>query len=200
MFDEISSGFRMNTGGAHLLLGVEPDMAVFSKAMGNGYPIAAIIGKGDVMDATQSTFISSTMWTERVGSTAALATIKKFRDQNAGEHLTAIGRAAQEGWARLAEKHGLKIEIGGIEPTSHFGFENEHVHECRAYFVQLMLDQGYLAGTLLYAMLAHTQDHVEKYLTAVDSAFGEIADALAKGDIKDRMRGGPAGVGFKRLA
>ena len=79
IFDEISSGFRLNTGGAHLIFNVNPDIAVFSKALGNGYPIAAIIGKANVMEAAQSSFISSTMWTERIGSTAALVTIKKYK-------------------------------------------------------------------------------------------------------------------------
>ena len=57
--DEISAGFRMNTGGAHLVLGLKPDIAVFSKAIGNGYPIAAVIGKTDIMQSAQKTFISS---------------------------------------------------------------------------------------------------------------------------------------------
>ena len=75
--DEITVGFRLNNGGAHLLYDLEPDVAVFAKGMSNGFPMAAIIGKGDVMEVVQDTFISSTYWTERVGPTAALATDKK---------------------------------------------------------------------------------------------------------------------------
>ena len=77
VIDEISAAFRMNTGGAHLNLGITPDIAVFSKALGNGYPIGAIIGITKVMDIVQDTFISSTYWTERIGPSAALACIKK---------------------------------------------------------------------------------------------------------------------------
>src|SRR5205823_11104627 len=90
--DEISAGFRLNTGGAHLLFGLEPDIAVFSKAIGNGYPMAAIIGKSDVMEAAQRTFISSTYWTERIGPTAALATIRKHRAHDVASHLIRIGK------------------------------------------------------------------------------------------------------------
>ena len=114
----------MNTGGAHLVLGIEPDIAVFSKALGNGYPIAAIIGKPEIMDAAQKTFISSTNWTERTGFVAAIATIKKHKRLNVGNHLMKIGKMVQEGWKMLSEKHGIPIHIGGIPPLSHFAFEH----------------------------------------------------------------------------
>ncbi|MGH9345269.1 MAG: aminotransferase class III-fold pyridoxal phosphate-dependent enzyme, partial [Terriglobia bacterium] len=79
IFDEVTAGFRLNTGGAHLRYGVTPDIAVFAKAISNGYPMAAVIGKGSVMQAAQESFISSTYWTERIGPAAALATIRKHR-------------------------------------------------------------------------------------------------------------------------
>jgi len=200
VIDEISSGFRMNSGGAHMVLGLEPDIAVFSKGIGNGYPIGAIIGKGSVMQAAQHTFISSTMWTERIGPTAALATIKKHRDVNAGKHLTAVGRQVQEGWARLAEKNGLNIHIIGIPPLSHFTFENHSVQATKALFVQLMLEKGFLASTLFYAMYVHQSSHVKGYLRAVDEAFAEISEANRTGEIEKRLKGRPASSGFKRLA
>ncbi|MBT6227381.1 MAG: aminotransferase class III-fold pyridoxal phosphate-dependent enzyme, partial [Candidatus Scalindua sp.] len=109
IMDEISAGFRMNSGGSHLKFGVFPDIAVFSKALGNGYPIAAIIGKEEVMDAAQNTFISSTMWTERTGLAAALATINKHRSVDAGKHLMQIGTQIQDGWRGSASKNGLNI-------------------------------------------------------------------------------------------
>ena len=101
VMDEISAGFRMNTGGAHLVLHpVTPDMAVFSKALGNGYPIAAIIGTTSVMQAAQSTFISSTNWTERVGPAAAVAVIKKYRALDVSRRLVALGERVQAGMDR----------------------------------------------------------------------------------------------------
>lgn len=199
LIDEISAGFRMNSGGAHLILGVRPDMAVFSKAIGNGYPIAAIIGVGKVMEAAQSTFISSTNWTERIGPTAAIATIKKHRQVDAGKHLMAMGEMVQEGWKRLSAKNGLKIDIGGIPPLSHFVFQYENGLAMKALFVQMMLEKDFLASNLFYAMVAHQEEHVESYLKTVDSVFFEIARLNQKGDLEKHLKGKPATSGFKRL-
>jgi glutamate-1-semialdehyde 2,1-aminomutase len=199
IFDEISAGFRMNTGGAHLVFGVIPDVAVFSKALGNGYPIAAIIGIGKVMDAAQKTFISSTMWSERIGPVAAIATIKKHRKVDAGSHLMMIGKKIQEGWRCLSSKHGLKIDIGGIPPLSHFSFEYDDALTMKALFVQLMLERGFLSSNLFYAMYAHQNEHVEKHLQAVDDVFAEISEAHQAGNIEKRLKGLPASAGFKRL-
>ncbi len=197
--DEISAGFRMNHGGAHLLSGITPDIAVFSKALGNGYPIAAIIGKDRFMDITQKTFISSTMWTERIGPTAALATIKKHRAVNASRHLVATGKQIQEGWINLAFKHGLNVHVGGIPPISHFSFEYNNHLAMKAFFVQEMLKRGFLASTLFYSMYAHQQHHVEDYLQAVDEVFGLIAESTLHGGIENLLRGAPSCAGFKRL-
>ena len=81
IFDEITSGFRMNCGGVHMHLGVMPDLAIFGKALANGYPISAVIGKKNIMESAQDTFISSTFWSERIGYTAALSNIKKFEEK-----------------------------------------------------------------------------------------------------------------------
>ena len=199
IIDEISAGFRMNSGGAHLLLGVTPDIAVFSKAMGNGFPIAAVIGKGEIMNAAQNTFISSTMWSERTGPAAALATINKHKRLNAGEHLMTIGKMVQEGWRKLSSQNGLNINIGGIPPLSHFSFEYENAMAMKALFVQLMLEKGFLASTLFYAMYAHKTQHVEHYLNAVAEVFAEIYQANKTGSLEKRLKGLPATAGFKRL-
>ena len=200
IFDEISAGFRMNTAGAHMVLACTPDMAVFSKAMGNGYPIGAIIGKSAIMEAAQNTFISSTMWTERIGPTAAIATIKKHRAVDAGSHLMMIGNFIQDGWRALALKNGLVIDVGGIPPLSHFIFRYANNLAMKALFVQFMLERNFLASTLFYAMYAHQAEHVEKYLTAVDEAFTTISELNHTGNIEKSLKGLPANTGFKRLA
>ena len=199
VIDEISAGFRMNSGGAHLLLGIVPDIAVFSKALGNGYPIAAVIGIGKLMDAAQSTFISSTNWTERIGPAAAIAMINKHRKVDAGAHLMAIGNLVQEGWRVLGEKNCLPVSIGGIPPLSHFSFSGEAPLAMKSFFVQLMLEKGFLASTLFYAMYAHTNSHVDSYLKAVDESFGEISETCRAGNLEQKLKGKPATEGFKRL-
>lgn len=199
VYDEISAAFRMNSGGSHMVLGTTPDMAVFSKALGNGYPIAAIIGKEDVMEAAQKTFISSTYWTERIGPAAALATIGKHREVDAGRHLMHIGSLVQAGWKRLAEKYGFKIDVGGIFPLSHFVFRDDNGLELKAFFVQEMLKKGFLASTSFYSMYAHGDVHVEKYLQSADLVFERMAGVRAQGCLNSLLRGKPAVAGFHRL-
>lgn len=199
VIDEISAGFRMNSGGAHLKLSVEPDIAVFSKALGNGYPIAAIIGKAEVMSAAQSSFISSTNWTERVGPAAAIATVRKHHSLNVGEHLMEIGTMIQEGWKKLSEKHDLPIHVSGIPPLSHFMFIDKDDLILKALYVQWMLGRGFLASTSFYSMYAHRKEHVEAYLSAADEVFALISSARTSGDPRRELLGQPAVAGFKRL-
>jgi len=200
IMDEISSGFRLTTGGAHLVLGnITPDIAVFSKALGNGYPIAAVIGTTAVMEAAQTSFISSTNWSERVGPTAAIATIKKYLNEQVAGHLISLGQKVQQGWSEIAQKYGISIHVGGMKPMSHFSFEGEQDNALKAYFIQLMLEQGFLASNLYYAMYAHTDENVQAYLNAMDGAFAGLADALEKGDLREKLDGQAAQSGFKRL-
>ncbi|EHJ45963.1 Glutamate-1-semialdehyde 2,1-aminomutase (plasmid) [Solidesulfovibrio carbinoliphilus subsp. oakridgensis] len=200
VFDEISIGFRLTTGGAHLVVGgVSPDMAVFSKALGNGYPMAAILGREAVMRSTQKTFISSTYWTERIGPSAALAVIDKFERLDVPAHLARIGSLVQRGWREAALAHGLDIQVGGLPPMGHFSFGHAQAQAMKACFIQHMLEEGYLASNLFYAMWPHTEAHVAGYLEAVDKAFAETARVLARGDFEAVLRGRPAQTGFTRL-
>lgn len=200
IFDEISSGLRLTVGGAHKVLSdVRPDIAVFAKALGNGYPVAAVIGRGEVMQAAQRTFISSTFWTDRVGPAAALATLAKFEALSAHEHLMAIGSAIQEGWRDIGARHKLELDVGGIPPLAHFSFPSPLVSQQKALFIQLMLEKGFLASTICYAMLAHTAGDVEAYLAAADEAVGAVAQARADGRLDELIQGKPAGTGFSRL-
>ena len=121
IFDEVSSGFRINSGGAHLVLGVTPDIAVFAKAISNGYPMGVVMGNKKVMSSAEDTFISSTYWTDRIGPSAAIATIEKHRREKVGEHLVKIGTAVQEGWKNAAAKARLNIEVEGLLPICILG-------------------------------------------------------------------------------
>ena len=110
-----------------------------------------------------------------------------------------IGKLIQEGWHNLASKHGLNIDIGGIPPLSHFSFEYDNASAMKALFVQLMIERGFMASNLFYAMYAHKMEHVEKYIHAVGESFAIISDALQTGQLRNKMKCKPAGAGFKRL-
>jgi glutamate-1-semialdehyde 2,1-aminomutase len=199
IFDEITAGMRLTTGGAHLMLGIAPDVAVFAKAISNGYPMAAVIGTASVMQAAQTSFISSTYWTDRIGPVAALATLRKHREKNVAAHLQRIGERVQEGWKREASRAGLAVEIGGMAPLSHFKVEGSDAQAAQTLFTQLMLDRGFLAGKGFYATFAHGDEHVDSYLAAVREVFTEISAAITNGRIEGALRGPLAHSGFARL-
>jgi glutamate-1-semialdehyde aminotransferase len=199
IMDEVSAGFRLTTGGAHLIFGIAPDVAVFAKGISNGYPMAAIIGKAEAMQAAQESFISSTYWTERIGPTAALATLRKHREKNVSKHLADMGRQVQNGWLSEAKQTGLNIEVGGIYPLSHFAIQHAEGLAAHTLFTQIMLEKGFLASGRFYATYAHQKKHVEAYLVAVSEAFGIIAEALRTNTVMSRLKGPVAHSGFKRL-
>lgn len=198
IFDEVTSGLRMNTGGVHLRLGVEPDVAVFAKALGNGYPMAAVVGRPAVMEHAQRSFVSSTYWTERIGPTAALATLRKHQAHDVGAHLVAIGTAVQAGWRAAADAVGLAVDIHGIAPLSHLRFA-EQSRPSMTLFTQLMLDRGFLAGGSFYPSFAHDASHVDSYGNAVGEVFAAIRQAQEAGTVTDELRGPVAHTGFTRL-
>lgn len=198
IIDEISAGFRICNGGAHLKLGFKPDIAVFSKALGNGFPISAVIGKKWVMQFAQEAFITSTNWTERVGNVAALAMINKFVKNDVSKHLVKIADMVWQGWEELAKKHDLKIHIGGFKPMIHFGFEQNHSTNI-AYFTQEMLKKGFLASGGFYSMYAHKEEHVRKYLNAVDEVFADLSVLIKNNKVGEKLEGQIVQEGFGRI-
>lgn len=200
IFDEISAGFRMARGGAHLRYGVTPDIAVFSKALGNGHPIAAVIGRPEVMAAAQESFISSTYWTEGVGFAAALATLAVMEQHDVPAHAEKIGTAVRTGLADLAQKHKVPLHIGGHPALCHFSFDHPTGAALLTLWTVRMLDKGFLAGGQFYPSLAHQPQHVERFLAAAAQVYPELADALAKGDAEKRLGAAVKQSGFARLS
>jgi glutamate-1-semialdehyde 2,1-aminomutase len=189
----------LTSGGAHLLLDIDPDIAVFAKAISNGYPMAAVIGKGAVMEAVQASFISSTYWTERIGPAAALATIRKHRAYAVHQHLDRIGRRVQTGWLEIADRAGLPLEVGGLFPLSHFSFKTDNPAAARTLFTQEMLKKGFLATAAVYATFAHSEKHVDDYLNAAEASFRIIREASEDNKIEQLLEGPVAHSGFQRL-
>jgi len=198
IFDECTSGFRRVLGGLHLFYGVEPDIATFGKTLGNGYAITAVIGREEVMQAAQSTFISSTFWTERIGPTAALATLEVMREVNAPARVHEIGDGVQGRWHDMADQQGMALTTGGLPALASFTVQGLDPLAVKTFVTAAMLEQGYLAGVNLYASIAHTPEVLEDYFTALTPVFSRLAqfdaDALAAA-----LPQGPAQSGFQRL-
>jgi glutamate-1-semialdehyde 2,1-aminomutase len=199
IFDEVTSGWRLNCGGIHMTQRVYPDLAAFAKAMSNGYAMAALLGKRSVMEAAQRSFISSTYWTEKIGPVAALAAIRKYRGASVHEHQVQIGKAISDGWLAAARTAGLKIKVTGMLPLINFAFEEPQAAALATLYTQEMLDRGYLAAPKFNSTLAHTPQIVEKYLRDAADAFGVLAAAARAGDAQQRLRGPVKHSDFQRL-
>jgi glutamate-1-semialdehyde 2,1-aminomutase len=200
IFDECTSGFRETYGGIHKKYGVEPDIAMFGKTIGNGYALTAVVGKRSVMEAAQNTFISSTFWTERIGPTAALATLKVMERIRSWEMITSVGKKIQHGWQKIADENKVAIEISGIPALSSYSFNSSNALIYKTFVTQEMLKKGFLASSDFYACTEHTEDKLELYLNALNEVFCAIAKCENGAQSVDTLLEGPVCHSrFKRL-
>ncbi len=199
IFDECTSGFRETLGGIHQKYNIFPDMAIYGKALGNGYAITAVIGKRDIMQASQDSFISSTFWTERIGPSAAIKTIEVMEREKSWEQITTKGNYVRLGWERIANKYGLQIEIQGIPSLSTFRFISKNSLEYKTIFTQEMLVYGYLASSIFYPSIKHDQTILREYLTKVDKVFSLIRECEDGMPLDNILKGPVCHQGFKRL-
>ena len=200
IFDECTSGFRETYGGLHLKYGVNPDMAIFGKALGNGYAITSIIGRREVMDAAQKTFISSTFWTERIGPSAAIATLSVMENIKSWDYITNFGLQLIKGWRELANKYNLKIQFEGIPSLASFSFQSMLNLKYKTLITQEMLKRGFLASNTCYVCIEHNAEILENYFTNLDLVFS-IIQKCENGELNiDEILEGPiCHEGFKRL-
>jgi len=199
IFDECTSGFRQSFGGLHQLYGVEPDMALFGKTLGNGYAITATIGRRAAMEAAQTSFISSTFWTERIGPSAALKTLEVMRRCRSWEQITRTGSAISTRWQQLAERCGLRITTSGLPALASFAFTGPRALAYRTLLTQEMLARGYLAATSVYACTEHTPAVVDAYFEALDPVFRLVRECEDGRDVMALLKGPVCHGGFKRL-
>ena len=199
IFDECSSGFRQSFGGLHKAYGVEPDIAVFGKTLGNGYAITAVIGKQEIMDYAQSSFVSSTFWTERIGPVAAIATLEEMEKTKSWQHVEKTGKDLKTQWQELASKYKLPIKQWGLPGLQGFTFDMEGPDVLKTLMTQEMLKQGYLANNTVYVSTAHTPEIIENYLEALELAFRQVAKCSNKQDALDLLHGPVCHSGFTRL-
>jgi glutamate-1-semialdehyde aminotransferase len=174
-------------------------MAIFGKALGNGYPISAVIGRREIMDNAQDTFISSTLWTERIGFSAGLATLKKMEKYDVQRRIIYYGERITSGWKRIAEKHGLEIKVGGIPSLCHLSFEYNDPLEVQTLYAQEMLEKGYLVGAAIATTYAYTDKIIDQFISDSDVVFGTIKEAVDSGNVRQYLKGDVIDFGFKRL-
>ncbi len=199
IFDEVSSSFRLSIGALYKLYGLEPDMVVIGKALGNGHPISAILGKRGVMQAAQKTFISSSYWTERVGYVAALAVLDQFKTDGVIEYLQKIGERFDAGIKDIIARLKLNVNNVGMLPVPTLAILEKDPLVIKTYFTQEMLKRGYLASNLTYLSIAHTPDIVDKYLDQADQVLVQIKKFIEQGVLAGKLEGPVCHSGFQRL-
>ncbi len=169
--DEITTGWRGAIGGEYQKYKIKPDILVYGKALGNGYAISSIIGNSKYLDKINDSFASSTAWTEKVGFSAAEATIDFFVKNKVHKHINKIGLMVINGWTKIAKKYGVKIDIGNYRPIPNFKFLHEKNNKLATIFCYEMLKRGYLATNSIYLSYSHNKKQINRYLMNCDEVF-----------------------------
>ena len=198
IFDECTTGFRETLGGLHKKVNVKPDICIFGKALGNGYPITAVVGKKNVMESVESTFISSTFWSERAGYVAALKTIEQMEKNKTWKKITKIGKKIQKRWRDLFKKEKLDVKINGIPSLANFTFVNNH-QKYKTFITQEMLKKNILASNLIYCSIAHNNRILDKYFFHLKKILKIIKKCEIEENIDTYLKSRVSLTEFKRL-
>lgn len=197
--DEITSGLRYGFPGALSRYDITPDVVVYAKAMGNGIPFAAVIGREDIMTAADASFISSSYWTDGIGTAAALAVLEKVQRENVFESVWQKGEQLQQQLKAVAAKFPLAaMVVGGMAASPTFTFTSPHASAAKKAFISRMLQKGFLVSGIFYLMQAHKEEHVRSFTTAFEETLQSISTDIESG----RLMADAGGFqhGFTRLA
>lgn len=175
VLDEVTSGWRFGFPGAAPMLSITPDIAVYAKAMSNGYPAGAIVGRNEVMEAANSSFISSSYWTDGIGTAASLACIGKMRREGVQRHVWSLGERLQAGLREVAARHpALGLKIGGMPCAPSLTFANP---AAKPLMIRHMLQHGHLMSSQLYVTWCHDEEMIARMLAALDESLALVAAA-----------------------
>jgi len=175
IFDECTSGFRESYGGLHLNFNVNPDIATFGKALGNGYAINAVIGRDEIMQCANSTFISSTFWTDRIGPAAALATLDVMKKIKSWSILISKGKQIKENWGKLLKKNQIKADISGLNALPEFNIKSKNNLQIKTYISQEFIKKKFLCSNRIYLSIMHNDKILDRYFNILDDIFNNIA-------------------------
>lgn len=198
--DEITSGFRVNNSGAYKSVGFKPQIVVFGKGLGNGFAISAIIGKSQIMKNSTGSFISSSNWSERLGFVAALSTLKFIQKNKVWKHLNDMGEIISVGWKKIFTNLELDISVSNFYPLitmkPHYGNLNNLI---LTYFIQDMLQKGYIASSSIYISYAHDKKICLDYLKEVRKTFEKISILLKQNKLHQELKTEIRTDAFQRL-
>jgi glutamate-1-semialdehyde 2,1-aminomutase/spore coat polysaccharide biosynthesis protein SpsF len=192
IFDEIITGFRWSLGGAQARYGVTPDLACFGKAMGNGMPISAVVGRADIMRLMNDIFYSGTFGGEALSLAAAIATIDKLERENVVDHLWNVGAAVASAAREKIRQNGLEGSIGlvGAAPWMILTYQDHPAaskEAIKTLFLREMIGAGVLVNASHNLCYAHSPSDIGRVLAAYDHALAAVREALERGDIARRL-------------
>ena len=199
IFDECTTGFRRCLGGIHKIVKVNPDLAMFGKALGNGYAITSVLGSKRVMNKANRSFISSTFWSEKIGFVAGLSTLEEMEKTKSWNKVIRLGKYINKEWRKLALKYNLNLQIKGIESMTSFVFKKNHL-KYKTFITQEMLKKKILATNFIFLTVKHDKKKIDEYLKILDTIFKRI-NFIEKNNLKiDNFLEGPTCHNtFKRL-
>lgn len=181
VFDEIKTGFRLRTAGYQEYSGVQPDLATLGKALANGFPLAALVGRAAIMEAATETWISSTLAGESVALSAALAVVDRFERDNVSKSLWAAGESMMRALRAAIRSSGVPgVTVQGIAPMWLLAFDDPEVERL---FLARAVHHGVLfkRGPYNFPALAHDEDTIVAIEAAASSAFVDVAEHLRSG-------------------
>jgi glutamate-1-semialdehyde 2,1-aminomutase/spore coat polysaccharide biosynthesis protein SpsF len=203
IFDEIITGFRLALDGAQGHFGVEPDLACFGKAMANGLPLSAVVGRREIMEVFDEVFFSFTAGGEAISLVASLATIREIRDNNVIPHLWSQGRKLRDGYNVLSKHFGLETttQCIGLSPRTILTFKDESGHDSlllKSLFQQECLKRGILFSGGHNICFSHTDADIDRTLRVYRTALEILAQAIGEGDVSDKLEGKPMEPVFRQ--
>ena len=202
IFDEVSSGFRINLGALYLNYNLKPDVVTLGKALGNGFPISAIMGKKSVMESAQGTFISSSYWTERTGFAAGLETLRQFKKNNVGEYLKNIGNYFDKNFKSLSNDLKLNFKNNGLisVPIISFNSGNKLIDlQIKTFLTQEMLKRGYIFSNVIYLSYKHNKKNIDRFFDNLYEVLKKNHKNFSPEFFKKKLDGPVCHSGFKRL-
>jgi len=198
IFDECTSGFRETFGGLHLKYNVNPDLAVFGKALGNGYAITAVIGRSNLMKQVEKSFVSSTFWSERVGPTAAIKTLQVMEKSKSWLIICKKGKYIKKQIIKIAKNNNDFVTINGLDSHIIITFKKNH-NLIKTFFTQEMLKRGFLATNVIFISISHTNKIIKSYLSNLKEVFEIIGNNLNNKNYFLKRVSKEATIGFKRV-
>jgi glutamate-1-semialdehyde 2,1-aminomutase/spore coat polysaccharide biosynthesis protein SpsF len=204
IFDEIVTGFRWALGGAQEYFGVTPDLACFGKALGNGFPISAVAGRREVMQIFDQIFFSFTFGGEAISLAAAVATIRRIRENPVIQHLWDQGQRLKDGYNVMASEFGLsgQTECVGYPCRTVISFRERDGRESlvlKSLFQQEVLKRGILSAGYHNVSFAHQPAQIDSTLRVYRTALEILAEAVESGEPARWLEGAPVEPVFRRM-